>query len=166
MSSAQRKLRRRFGSFASRERRRDSRPAPLQRHATPLRGMRKTIAERMHQSLRDSAQLTITMRGRRDSGDRASRTAKREFDFTYTDLLIQAAARALLRHPRMNARLVGNEIVSSTPRSNIGLAIALEDGLIVAVIRDATRKSLGEIAALTSEARRKSARPGNSSSKT
>jgi pyruvate dehydrogenase E2 component (dihydrolipoamide acetyltransferase) len=120
------------------------------RHVIPLRGMRKTIAERMHQSLRDSAQLTITTEADVSPATELRERIKREFDFTYTDMLIQAAARALTKHPRMNSRLDGTNIVSSA-EINVGLAISLDDGLIVAVIRDAAHKSLRDIAALTRE---------------
>jgi pyruvate dehydrogenase E2 component (dihydrolipoamide acetyltransferase) len=119
--------------------------------SVPMRGMRKTIAERMHQSLRDTAQLTITSEADVTPATELRERLKREFDFTYTDLLIQAAARALLKHPRMNARLTGNEIVASS-EANIGIAVSLDDGLIVPVIRDVASKSLREIAALSREA--------------
>src|SRR5208337_4605619 len=61
------------------------------RQTIPLRGMRKTIAERMHQSLRDTAQLTITSEADVTPATELRERLKREFDFTYTDLLIQAA---------------------------------------------------------------------------
>ena len=121
------------------------------RQTIPIRGIRKTIAERMHQSLRDTAQLTITCEADVTPATELRERLKREFDFTYTDLLIQAAARALLRHPRMNARLEGNQIVTSS-EVNIGLAVSLDDGLIVPVIPDVTGKNLREIAALTKAA--------------
>ena len=116
----------------------------------PVRGMRKTIAERMHQSLRDSAQLTVTSEADVTPATELRERLTREFDFTYTDLLIQAVARALMRHPRMNSRLAGNEIIEQA-QANVGLAVALEEGLIVPVIRDAARLSLREIAALSKE---------------
>ena len=126
-------------------------PAQAQRAQTiPFRAMRRTIAERMHQSLRDSAQLTITTEADVTAATELRERLKREFDFTYTDLLIQAVARALLRHPRMNARLEGDAIVIPA-EVNIGLAVALEEGLIVPVIRDAARLGLGEIAARSRE---------------
>jgi len=126
-------------------------PAKTAPQTIPMRGMRKTIAERMHQSLRDTAQLTITSEADVTPATELRERLKREFDFTYTDLLIQAAARALLKHPRMNARLEGNSIVTSS-EVNIGLAVSLDDGLIVPVIRDVPGKSLRDIAALTKEA--------------
>jgi pyruvate dehydrogenase E2 component (dihydrolipoyllysine-residue acetyltransferase) len=116
----------------------------------PMRGMRKTIADRMAQSLRESAQLTITSEADVTAAVELRERLVRQFDFTYGDLLIQAVARALLRHPRMNARLAQDAIVVM-PQVNIGMAVALEDGLIVPVIADADRKSLREIAAMTRE---------------
>ena len=120
-------------------------PAGVESVRIAFRGVRKVIAERMHQSLQASAQLTITSEA--DVTDatefRASRT--REFDFSYTDLMIYAVARALLRHPRMNARLEGAEITIA-PSANVGIAVALEEGLIVPVLRSAETKSLRDIA--------------------
>jgi pyruvate dehydrogenase E2 component (dihydrolipoamide acetyltransferase) len=115
-----------------------------------MRGMRKTIADRMSQSLHQSAQLTITTEADVTAAVELRERLVRQFDFTYGDLLIQAAARALLRHPRMNGRLTEDTIVIM-PQVNVGMAVALEDGLIVPVIFDADRKSLREIAATTRE---------------
>jgi pyruvate dehydrogenase E2 component (dihydrolipoyllysine-residue acetyltransferase) len=121
--------------------------APVRR-ATAYRGMRRTIGERMAASLRESAQLTITteadVTAAKESHDRLSG----EFEFTYTDMLVQAVGRALLKHPRMNAHLEGEEIVVAG-EVNVGVAVALEDGLIVPVVPAAASKSLKEIAALT-----------------
>jgi pyruvate dehydrogenase E2 component (dihydrolipoamide acetyltransferase) len=118
--------------------------------AVPMRGMRKTIAARMHQSLRDTAQLTISTEADVTAATEARERLKREFDFTYTDMIIHAAARALTRHPRMNSRLDG-EVIALMPSSNIGMAVALDEGLIVPVIHQAERKSLREIASSTSD---------------
>ncbi|HVA68450.1 MAG TPA: dihydrolipoamide acetyltransferase family protein, partial [Candidatus Binataceae bacterium] len=114
----------------------------------PMRGMRRTIADRMTQSLRDSAQLTITTEADVTPAVELRASLSRDFDFTYTDLLIQAAGRALMRHPRMNARLCGDAILMRD-EVNVGMAVALDDGLIVPVIPGADRKPLREIAALT-----------------
>jgi pyruvate dehydrogenase E2 component (dihydrolipoamide acetyltransferase) len=116
----------------------------------PMRGMRKTIADRMSQSLHQSAQLTITTEADVSAAVELRERLVRQFDFTYGDLLIQAVARALVRHPWMNARLAENAIVIM-PQVNVGMAVALEDGLIVPVITEADRKSLREIAAATRE---------------
>jgi pyruvate dehydrogenase E2 component (dihydrolipoamide acetyltransferase) len=111
-----------------------------------LRGIRRTIASRMHQSLRDTAQLTISCEADVTPATELRTRLTREFDFSYTDLIIHAVARALLRHPRMNSRLNEEGIISST-EAHVGMAVALEEGLIVPVIRDAARKSLKQIAA-------------------
>ena len=116
----------------------------------PMRGMRKTIADRMSQSLRESAQLTITSEADVTPAVELRERLVRQFDFTYGDLLLQAVARGLLRHPRMNARLVQDEI-AIIPQVNVGMAVALEDGLIVPVVVDADKKSLREIAGITRE---------------
>ena len=67
-------------------------------------------------------------------------------EVTYTDLLVQVAAAALLDHPRLNGRWGGDRVVLN-PEINLGLAIAVEEGLIVPVIHHADRLSLAEIVA-------------------
>src|SRR5216684_6685110 len=124
--------------------------AKPQFRSIPLRGMRKTIAARMHQSLRDTAQLTISTEADVTAAVDFRTRPGRDFDFTYTDLLIHAVARALLRHPRMNSRLSEDAIVMLT-EVNIGMAVALDEGLIVPVIRAADRRNLREIAGATKE---------------
>ncbi len=104
----------------------------------------------MHQSLRDTAQLTISTEADVTAAVELRSRLTREFDFTYTDLLIHAVARALFRHPRMNSRLTDDAIIS-VAEINVGMAVALDEGLIVPVIRDADHKALREIAGETSE---------------
>ncbi len=119
--------------------------APAAAARAPLRGARKVIAERMHQSLRDSAQITITTEADVTPATELRARLKNDFDVTYTDMLIHAAARALLRHPKVASRLEGSEIVAPA-QIDIGIAVALNDGLIVPIIRDAARKPLRDIA--------------------
>jgi pyruvate dehydrogenase E2 component (dihydrolipoamide acetyltransferase) len=120
-------------------------PAPA---TIPLRGMRRTIATRMHQSLRDTAQLTIGSEADVTAATELRARLTREFDFTYTDMIIHAVARALIRHPRMNSRL-GDDGIMPFPEAHVGMAVALDEGLIVPVIHDASRKSLQQIAGET-----------------
>jgi pyruvate dehydrogenase E2 component (dihydrolipoamide acetyltransferase) len=124
--------------------------ARSQLSSVPVRGMRKTIAARMHQSLRDSAQLTISTEADVTSATDLRARLTREFEFTYTDLLIHAIARALLRHPRMNSRF-SEDAIALLAEVHVGMAVALDEGLIVPVIRNADRKSLREIAASTKD---------------
>ena len=114
----------------------------------PLTTMRRTIAQRMQASLRESAQLTITTEADVSAAVELRERLKPQFDFTYTDLIIHAVARALVRHPRMNARF-GDGAIALPDEVNVGLAVALEDGLIVPVIAGAQRMTVREIAAAT-----------------
>jgi pyruvate dehydrogenase E2 component (dihydrolipoamide acetyltransferase) len=65
---------------------------------------------------------------------------------SHTDLLVKIAAEALRRHPRVNACWRDGAIVTS-PEIGLGLAVAVDDGLVVPVIRDADRLSLAEVVA-------------------
>ena len=116
----------------------------------PLTGMRGAIARRMVQSLQTSAQLTLVSEADVTGLVKERESLTRQFDITYTDLLIKAAALALRKHPRLNAVVVGEEIHLHAD-INIGVAIALDDGLVVPVVRNADRKSLGTIAAEVAE---------------
>ncbi|MCY4517634.1 MAG: 2-oxo acid dehydrogenase subunit E2 [Acidimicrobiaceae bacterium] len=66
----------------------------------------------------------------------------------YTDFVVAAVAAALGEHPRVNSQ-VTDDAVALLPHIHIGLAVALDDGLLVPVVRDADRLSLDEIAAET-----------------
>lgn len=120
------------------------------REVISLRGLRKTIADRMLQSTESMAQVTLTteadvteMVRLRESlvGEwRSSRV--RPLDI---DIIVKAVADALGTHPRLNARLVKDEI-SILQDINIGVAMAVPDGLLVPVIRNADTKNLLEIA--------------------
>lgn len=126
-------------------------PSPAQAAAgMPLRGVRKTIAQRMHASLMNAAQLTIDMEVRMDDAVRLRTQLAAEWKAEgvrpgYTDLVMLAATKALGEHPRMNAALVDDAIVPSDT-VNMGMAVALEEGLVVPVIHDASSKSLKAIA--------------------
>ncbi len=133
--------------------------------STPLRGMRKTIAERMHASLRDSAQLTMEMEVAMDEAVRLRRAlidewAEDGIRTTVTDLVLRATARALREHPAMNAALVDDAIVRFGP-VHLGFAVALDEtapggpGLIVPVVKDAHAKSLRQLAEETAHLARR-----------
>jgi pyruvate dehydrogenase E2 component (dihydrolipoamide acetyltransferase) len=65
---------------------------------------------------------------------------------THSDLLVAAVARVLKRHPRMNASWSADGITQH-PHVNVALAIAVENAVVTAVIADADKASVGEIAA-------------------
>jgi pyruvate/2-oxoglutarate dehydrogenase complex dihydrolipoamide acyltransferase (E2) component len=117
----------------------------------PLRGMRRVIAERMQASLREMAQLTLGIAVVMDEAVKLRAQLVEEWAPegvrpSYTDLVIKAAAKALGRHPLLNAR-VDDDAIALLEEIHIGMAVALEDGLVVPVIRDADRLPLKEIAA-------------------
>ena len=123
--------------------------APAQPTRRPLSSMRKAVAKRMMQSLATKAQMTGF--GRVDMAEatklRASMVAAEAelgARITYTDLVLKAAATVLAAMPEMNAYIDGDEIVSLGEIS-IGLAIALDGGLIVPVIRNVDRLTLVEL---------------------
>ena len=64
---------------------------------------------------------------------------------TITDLMVAAVARALHMHPRMNASWAGDKIALNH-HVNVALAMAVENAVVTAVIKDADRQSIGEIA--------------------
>lgn len=111
----------------------------------PLTAMRRAIAENMVASLQQMAQLTMLMEVDVTDLVKLRAQLKAEFDLTYTDLLIKGVAKALKRHPNLNATLIGDEI-HRLEAINIGIAVALDDGLIVPVLRDADKLTVHEIA--------------------
>jgi len=111
----------------------------------PLKGMRKTIAERMFHSLQSTAQLTITTEADVTALVQRRAQLSKEFGLTYTDLLIEAVAAALRQHPRLRVTAEGDAL-QKHEEINIGIAVALDEGLIVPVIRDADSKDLRRIA--------------------
>ncbi len=115
-----------------------------------MAGMRGTIAKRMHASLRDMAQLTLTMDADMNAvvSDRETRKVTGGAP-SFTDYVMAAAARALGQHPNVNAQVVGDEI-ALLPDVHVGLAVALDNGLIVPVVRHADRLRLDALAAETS----------------
>jgi pyruvate dehydrogenase E2 component (dihydrolipoamide acetyltransferase)/2-oxoglutarate dehydrogenase E2 component (dihydrolipoamide succinyltransferase) len=123
------------------------------RQTLPLRGMRAAIAERLHRSLAQSAQLTAMgemdmtqlVRLRKDFVDRERAIGTR---ITYTDMFVFIVARALKEKPLVNSSIIGNEI-KVWDDINIGVAVALEEGLIVPVVRNADKKSIQEISRIT-----------------
>ena len=103
----------------------------------PIRGMRKTIAARMHESLQTMAQLTMDMDVVMDDAVRLRGQLVEEWESdgirtTYTDLVIRAVSKALRDHPAMNATWGEGEIVQHGHVS-VGMAVSLDEGLIVPV---------------------------------
>jgi 2-oxoglutarate dehydrogenase E2 component (dihydrolipoamide succinyltransferase) len=117
----------------------------------PMSPMRKQIAAHMLASRQTSAHCTTIVEvdmtavaARR--GELKESMARRGAPLTYLAFVAQATVEALQRHPIMNASIEDEEIVYHDA-VNLGIAVALEQGLIVPVIRDAQRLSLEGMAA-------------------
>ena len=128
-----------------------------------LSKMRKTIARRMALSKREIPHFYVTVEVDMDEAVRlkSSLEATELFDedITYNDIVVKACALALARFPRINASYE-NEGMTIHPNINIGVAVAVEDGLIVPVIKGCERLSLHEIARIAHRLVGKAARGG------
>jgi pyruvate dehydrogenase E2 component (dihydrolipoamide acetyltransferase) len=126
----------------------------------PFNGIRRSIAENMHASLHNTAQLTMFTEVDVTEMIRFRDTIREEYKqddtvkISYNDIIILATSQALKHHPNMNATLVGDEILLHDS-VHMGIAVALSEGLMVPVLRDADKKGLFEIAPETRELARK-----------
>ena len=113
----------------------------------PLSPMRIKIAEHMVRSKRTSAHVTtihrvdMTKVAKTRERSKAEFQAAYGFSLSYLPFLARAAAAALRHFPLLNASLDGSNIVYHN-EINIGIAVALENGLIVPVVRDADEKNV------------------------
>jgi pyruvate dehydrogenase E2 component (dihydrolipoamide acetyltransferase) len=100
----------------------------------------------MMASLHSTAQLTLTAKADVTAMVELRDVLRRRWDtpISYTDLIVKAVALALRQHPILNSTLLDGEILLLDEIA-IGVAVALAQGLIVPVVRDAHRKSLLEI---------------------
>lgn len=108
----------------------------------PLTRMRRAVAEAMTRSSREAPQFSIA----RDVDMTGANARRRAAGVSYTDVIVSAAAIALAAHPRLRARFDGDALVVRDA-VDIGIAVALDDGLIVPVVRDADRKPLATLKA-------------------
>ncbi|GHU14956.1 hypothetical protein FACS1894163_00160 [Spirochaetia bacterium] len=119
---------------------------------TPIKGIRKLIADRMYQSLAESAQLTLNasapalrlqeLRARMKGSPEELGFAK----ITVNDLLLYVVSRTLPRFPFMNALKIGDTL-KTYERVHLGVAVDTPRGLMVPVIRNANLLSLRQISA-------------------
>lgn len=134
-----------------------------------LSGRRKVIAERMLKSIQSSAQLTLTTEVRADALVAAREHIHERVNVTFTDVLAWVVIKALKQHPAMNATLEGDRL-RVHDAIHLGLAVAVPDGLLVPVIRDAGGLTLEQIATktreLTERARDNASPPGELSGST
>ena len=132
-------------------------PAPYS-----LRQRRGRIAERLLASLRETAQLTLTRDI--DVTELALFREQATPKPSWNDLIGWALSRVLPRHPRLNATVQG-DLVRPSGAVHLGFAVALDDGLVTPVIRNADALSLADFihraAELTARARSGTLQPGD-----
>jgi len=119
---------------------------PKVRETVPLTGIRRTTADRLTLSARTAPHSTIVMEVDMINAARF----RQETQFSYTEMLIKAVAKALLDHRLLNATLEDNQI-KVFEDVNVGVAVTTESGLVVPVVRNADKKSLGEISSVLKE---------------
>ncbi|MCS7298071.1 MAG: dihydrolipoamide acetyltransferase family protein [Bacteroidia bacterium] len=143
-----------------------SAPSPLPTPYTdqPLTQMRKTIARRLTTSVQEAPHfyLTISVNMEHAAQWRERLNLLSDVKISFNDFIIKACALALRRHPLLNASWMG-ETIRLHHEIHIGFAVAVEEGLIVPVIRHADRKGLSDIAretqALAEKARQRKIAP-------
>lgn len=138
---------------------------PSAYHDEPVSEMRRTIAKRLVTSLGPIPHffLTVEIEMDRAAEMRAGiNTLDPELKISINDIVIKVAAAALIQHPQVNASFQ-DKAVRYYEHADIGVAVAIEDGLITPIVRAADQKSLSEIAAevrdLAERARNRKLRP-------
>lgn len=130
----------------------------------PVSQMRKTIARRLSDSLFTAPHFYVTMEIVMDKA-MALRPQLNEVSpakISFNDMVIKACAVALKQHPAVNSAWLGDKIRKYN-YVNIGVAVAVDEGLLVPVIRDADKKTLstisGEVKDLAGKAKDKKLQP-------
>ena len=115
-----------------------------------MKGMRATIATRMRASLQETAQLTLMIDVDMDAvvADRDARKSAGGPTPGFTDYVIAATARALRDHPRLNSQVTADGI-AVLPEVHVGMAVALDEGLMVPVVHNTDRLDLVSLSAET-----------------
>jgi len=119
---------------------------------TPVSQMRKTIARRLSESLFTAPHFYLTMKINMDATI-AARTVVNEtapVKISFNDFIVKAVALALKQHPKVNSSWLG-EVIRENHHVNIGIAVAVDEGLLVPVLRFADGLSLDEISVSVKE---------------
>ena len=130
----------------------------------PLSNMRKVIVRRLSESMFTAPHFYVTVEI--DMGQavlvREQLLAGEKVKVSFNDLVVKACAKALTRFPMVNASFTPDAIVTHS-EVHIGVAVAIPDGLIVPVVRNADRKTVSEISRevkdLAGRAKEKKLRP-------
>jgi pyruvate dehydrogenase E2 component (dihydrolipoamide acetyltransferase) len=118
----------------------------------PVSQMRKAIAKRLSESKFSSPHFYVTMLIDMDKAveSRGKLNEVSKVKISFNDFVLKACALALKQHPAVNSSWLGDKI-RINHHINIGVAVAIEDGLVVPVVRFADTKSLSQIAAEVKE---------------
>lgn len=113
----------------------------------PVSQMRKTIAKRLSESKFTSPHFYLTMEINAEEMVRVREIINEvsQVKISYNDIIIKAAAFALKEHPKVNANWLG-EVIRYNNHVHIGVAVAVEEGLLVPVVKFADGKTLSQIA--------------------
>ena len=114
----------------------------------PVSQMRKTIAKRLSESKFTAPHFYLTVEV---NMNKAIEARKKLNEFTqskvsFNDLIVKASALALRKHPNVNSSWMGDKI-RRYKHVNVGVAIAVEEGLLVPVVRHADHKTMNDISA-------------------
>jgi pyruvate dehydrogenase E2 component (dihydrolipoamide acetyltransferase) len=137
----------------------------------PVSQMRKVIVKRLSESLFTAPHFYLTMEINMDKAieARGSINEVATAKVSFNDMVIRASAAALRKHPMVNASWQGDKI-RVNHHIHIGVAIAIEDGLVVPVVRFADSKSLShislEVKELGAKAKSKKIQPADMSGNT
>ena len=114
--------------------------------------MRKVIAKRLGESKFSAPHFYLTMEITMDKAmeARTQMNEVSEVKISFNDMVVKAAAMALRKHPAVNSSWMG-DFIRQYQHINVGVAVAIEDGLIVPVVRFADQKTLSQIATETKE---------------
>jgi len=130
----------------------------------PISQMRKTIARRLAESKFTSPHFYLTIEINMDATIQARKSINEDpnVKISYNDIVVKAAAAALRKHPNINASWLGDKIAIHQD-INIGVAVAVPDGLVVPVVKNADIKPMtvinAEVKELAGKARDKKIQP-------
>jgi pyruvate dehydrogenase E2 component (dihydrolipoamide acetyltransferase) len=113
----------------------------------PLSSMRKTIARRLSESLFTAPHFYLTMEINMDRAKevRAQLNTLSPAKLSFNDMVVKAVAMSLREHAAINSSWMG-EFIRENKTVNIGVAVAVGEGLVVPVVRNTDMKSLSQIA--------------------
>ena len=115
---------------------------------TPVSQMRKTIAKRLAESKFTAPHFYLTIAVDMSAATAARTEINKDGDvkISYNDLVVKSVAKALKKHPAVNSAWMGDSVRMNFD-VHVGIAVAVEDGLLVPVVRHADAKGLAEISA-------------------